>query len=124
MAWFNNTESQGEENVVQPVSFQRLQSLVARNGWNVGTPEQVENPQFLYAYLWAADHNLGTNFGTSFITSDEDEGTVMLRVDSAILCPAGATDEQLVEWVNVALSANLAAMKRFAEHFDVQIEQR
>ena len=44
MAWFNNTESQGEENVVQPVSFQRLQSLVARNGWNVGTPEQVENP--------------------------------------------------------------------------------
>ena len=46
MAWFNNTESQGEENVVQPVSFQRLQSLVARNGWNVGTPEQVENPQF------------------------------------------------------------------------------
>ena len=32
MAWFNNTESQGEENVVQPVSFQRLQSLVARNG--------------------------------------------------------------------------------------------
>jgi hypothetical protein len=29
-----------------------------------------------------------------------------------------------VEWVNVALSANLAAMKRFAEHFDVQIEQR
>ena len=161
MAGFNNTESQGEENVVQPVSFQRLQSLVARNGWNVGTPEQVENPQFLYAYfdgvytvfstehdnclmvsafginnltlsldrfedavMWAADHNLGTNFGTSFITSDEDEGTVMLRVDSAILCPAGATDEQLVEWVNVALSANLAAMKRFAEHFDVQIEQR
>ena len=51
MAWFNNTESQGEENVVQPVSFQRLQSLVARNGWNVGTPEQVENPQFLYAYF-------------------------------------------------------------------------
>ena len=111
--------------MVQPVSFQRLQSLVARNGWNVGTPEQVENPQFLYthistactqffptehdnclmvsafginnltlsldrfedAVMWAADHNLGTNFGASFITSDEDEGTVMLRVDSAILCP-------------------------------------
>ena len=80
--------------------------------------------RFEDAVMWAADHNLGTNFGTSFITSDEDEGTVMLRVDSAILCPAGATDEQLVEWVNVALSANLAAMKRFAEHFDVQIEQR
>ena len=80
--------------------------------------------RFEDAVMWAADHNLGTNFGTSFITSDEDEGTVMLRVDSAILCPAGATDEQLVEWVNVALSANLAAMKRFAEHFGVQIEQR
>ena len=40
--------------MVQPVSFQRLQSL-RRPGerlGNVGTPEQVENPQvFVYAYF-------------------------------------------------------------------------
>ena len=45
--------------------------------------------RFEDAVMWAAaDHNLGTKFGASFVTSDEDEGTVMLRVfDSAILCP-------------------------------------
>lgn len=162
MPWYKDAETQDDNsNLVNPVSFQRLQALVARNGWNVGTPEHLDDPQFVYAYfdgiytvfstehdnclmvssfginglalpldrfedavMWAADHNLGTNFGTSFIKSDEDEGTSMLRVDSAILCPAGASDDQLVEWVNVALSANLAAMKRFAEAFGLSIEQR
>lgn len=161
MAWFNESSEKSDttQDELQPITFERLRALMTRQGWNVGVPDDIENPRFVYGYfdgvytvfsneiddcilvssfgvgplelplnrfeeavMWAAQHNLATNFGTVFFAPDEDKGVVRLKVDTPVLCSIGVTDEQLDTWVNVALSANIATVQRYAEAFELSTE--
>ncbi|WP_175954146.1 YbjN domain-containing protein [Schaalia sp. Marseille-Q2122] len=77
--------------------------------------------RFPEALQWASQWNANTLFGTARPYMDEDKDVIM-RVDTSFLCGAGLTDEQLDEFLQIAVACNVQAIEKYVG--DLGLERR
>ena len=134
---------------VAPVSFARVVSVFQANNWAYQVQEEtilaasggfcvdidfpnehflgirVSHPEVelepdIYPLLvqWANQRNIDGTLGTCS-TSLNDDGTFYVASDFVSVIDAGATDEQLAEWILAGISLQVGNLQDFAKQFSV-----
>lgn len=93
-------------------------ALLSVYSWSTGAFDSQE--RFAEALNWANSWNENTLFGTArpFI---DDDGDVMMRVDTAHLTNKGVTDEQLNLMLDVSIDVNISAIKNYIDSLGLEI---
>lgn len=93
-------------------------ALLSVYSWSTGAFDSKDRlPE---ALEWANQWNENTLFGTArpFI---DDDGDIMMRVDTVHLTNKGVTDEQLELLLDVAIDVNISAIKAYIEALNLEI---
>ncbi len=132
-----------------PVSFARVLSVFQANNWayqlqeetilassggfcvdidfpnehflgvRVSHPEvELEPEKYHLLVQWANQRNINSTLGTCS-TSLNDDGTFYVASDFVSVIDAGATDEQLAEWILAGITMQVGNLEDFARQFAV-----
>lgn len=93
-------------------------TLLSVYSWSTGAFDSQE--RFPEALAWANAWNENTLFGTARPFIDND-GDVMMRIDTVHFSKAGVTDEQLELMLDVSIDVNVAAIKKYTEDLGLEI---
>lgn len=75
------------------------------------------------ALAWAEQWNENTIFGTARPYIDDD-GDLMMRIDTSMLTLSGLSDEQLDEFLQIAIACNVQGMEAYVKDLGIEEKQR
>ncbi|RRC96315.1 YbjN domain-containing protein [Schaalia canis] len=82
-----------------------------------------DGSRFDEALAWAEQWNENTIFGTARPYVDDD-GDLMMRVDTSMLTLSGLSDEQLDEFLDIAIACGVQAVDAYVKDLGIEEKRR
>lgn len=146
--WFRKKQSSADE--IAPVNPERLARSLERIGWNFeqmedgncraffdgfatvfeigqatvsvymwSTSYYDDGDRYPEAMQWANQWNYDSVFGTARPYVDDD-GDLMMRVDTSFLTEVGVTDAQLDDYLKCGVSCTGQAIEKYIKDLDIE----